>query len=99
MSPTHCPSMSFRTAVQSDGRRLYQCTHCFRVARTERRHKMRSASTKSHDRTMEILWEHSTPEPRYTFTCWSCFTQLRTNSNEELRLIYSRHNHPNPEEK
>jgi len=94
MTATFCPSLSFRTAVQSDGRRLYQCTHCFRVARTDRQHKVRGPNTTSHDRTMEILWENSIPESQYTFTCWPCFTQLRTNSNEELRLIAHRHNHP-----
>ena len=57
---TLCRGIEFRTRIDPyQGRKLYQCTTCNRVARTERRHQEPNRNTASHDKTMGSLWDAS----------------------------------------
>ncbi|NUS02065.1 MAG: hypothetical protein HOV97_05820 [Nonomuraea sp.] len=56
---TPCLGTEFDKRVEHDGYELYRCTTCGRVARTTRRHRQADKNTRSHDKTMAILWDHA----------------------------------------
>lgn len=57
-----CPNETqFEAREQDDGRKLYSCIHCQRVARTTRKHQLPSRTTKSHDKTMSTLFAYAKP--------------------------------------
>lgn len=60
--PVFCAGKEFQTRIQSDGRVLHQCTTCERVSRTQRRHQEPGPTTRSHDKTMGILWDSAKEE-------------------------------------
>ena len=56
-----CTGTEFQTRIQGDGRPLHQCTTCERVSRTQRLHQEPGPTTRSHDKTMAILFDHAKP--------------------------------------